>query len=135
VWVKKNLVQFFSEVRKIYIGRAVTAGTLHSPWMNPQGLYHLTRNCANQLLRHLLRTVCPTITTELFKPLDEATMKLVTRIFEIRPEDLTEAIKTMLVLPGALGGFGLATYTDAAPTAFLGCIAKISDYLPSELYD
>lgn len=112
----------------------LTVGRLNASWMNPQGLYHLTRDCANHLLRHLLRTVDPKITTEMFRVVDDQTMALVAEIFSITPEELTPTVRTRITLPISKAGLSIRTYVDEAAAAYLGCLARVIPALPSELW-
>ena len=41
------------------IKSADSLGKLNNKWATPQGLYNLVRQCAHQVLKHLLRTVNP----------------------------------------------------------------------------
>jgi hypothetical protein len=112
------------------IALAVTAGNLNTPWLNPQGLYHLTRSCANQLLRHLLRTVNPSATSAVFRQIDDTTMDLICHIFSITPDLLTQVVRARITLPGRLTGLGMRTYADEAPCAYIGCLARVMPDIP-----
>jgi len=91
------------------IKRAATEGQVNTEWLNPQGLYHLVRNCANQLLRQLQCTVDPALTRGHFKEVDDITMDLICYIFKIRRNDRTRVVRNRIVLPGSLSGLGMRT--------------------------
>lgn len=114
------------------IQEASMIGTLHSPWMDPQGLYHLVRDCANQVLRHLLRTVDPALTTLAFEQVDKATLELVAQIFNICGPDLSPTVRARIVLPRSMTGLGVREYVMEAPRAFIGCIARVVPTTPAE---
>ena len=84
--------------------------TINTPWMNPQGLYHLIRDRANQLLRHLLRTVNPVLTTEYFAPLDGVILDTLAHALLLDKAQLTEVVCARIRLPGSKTGLGLRTY-------------------------
>jgi hypothetical protein len=67
-YIKACLLKEVDDAFKILdkVVAADTEGNLNKRWATPQGLYHLVRDCANQLLRHLLRTVDPKYTMEIF---------------------------------------------------------------------
>ena len=115
------------------IDLAARAGKMNTPWLHPQGLLHLTRNCANQLLRHLLRTIDPCVVIPHFRTVDQKTLELICHILSIRPEELTDCVKNRITLPGAMAGLGIRQYTLEAPCAFLGCLARTFHALPEEL--
>jgi hypothetical protein len=93
--------------------------------MSTQGLFNLVRVSANHLLRHLLRTVDPRLTTVAFEGLDGTTSELVGRLFHASASDLTDVTRTRLGLPGSMGGLGITPYEIAAQPAYLGCLFRI----------
>jgi hypothetical protein len=123
--LRKEVDDVLEVLRKI--SRAAELGRTNSVWATSQGLYHLTRDCANQLLRHLLRTVEPTLTIDEFKTVDDATMSTVLDIFDIMESDelVSDVIRSRIRLPGSLGGLGVTAYVTAAPCAYLGCIMSV----------
>jgi len=102
------------------ISNAETLGVLNKSYASVQGLYHVARDCANNLGKHLLRTVDPRITQASFAEVDAVTMQTVARMFDI--EAITPFIRDRLILPGSLGGFGLTPYVEAAIPMYLGCL-------------
>ena len=107
------------------IQTAVDVGHLNDRLATHQGIYHLLRDCGNQLLRHLLRTVDPRLTCEAFRQLDTRTLGEAMHLFEIDRPQLTEVVKTRLLLPGTLSGLALTPYCLAAVPAFLGCMMSV----------
>ncbi len=107
------------------ISECITVGKVNQAWATPQGLYILLRDSANQLLRHLLRTVDPRLVRDEFTQVDTRTREIVYRLFDITPGQRSDIIATRIGLPGSLGGLGLASYADVADAAYVGCVGKI----------
>jgi len=81
------------------ISEGITAGKLNNRLATPQGIYHLVRDCANQLQRHLLRTVDPDLTSQAFRPIDVHTQTTIYRLFDIFPTQQTQCLATRVQLP------------------------------------
>ena len=126
-FIRQYLASETSSVMDILgdIQTAVDVGHLNDRLATHQGIYHLLRDCGNQLLRHLLRTVDPRLTCEAFRQLDTRTLGVAMHLFEIDQPQLTEVVKTRLLLPGTLSGLALTPYCLAAVPAFLGCMMSV----------
>jgi hypothetical protein len=88
-----------------YRGEITVADTMSSGRRAGQGLHQIVRDCVNQLLRHLLRTIKPSLTVEAFKILDVRTRDVNCRLFDINESDFNR-----------LAGMGLITYGVADST-------------------
>lgn len=107
------------------IARVGQLGKLNKSWATVQAIYHLLRDCANQMLRHLLRTVEPRLTVEAFEPVDARTLDILCGIFDINGESRSDFVKVRMGLPGRFGGLGVMTYEVAAYAAYLGAIRSV----------
>ena len=81
-----------------------TLGKLNLRWASTQGLYQLIRDCANQLLRHLLRTVSPSIIVPALEIVDSKTCEVLGRLLDFVGEELSENVQTRFGLPMGLAG-------------------------------
>jgi hypothetical protein len=84
-FVKKFLANEVNEVMAI-LGKITEADTMrkiNSGRRAEQGLYQIVRDCVNQLLRHLLRTIKPSLTVEAFNIIDDRTKDVICRLFDI----------------------------------------------------
>jgi hypothetical protein len=116
-----------------------TIGKVNSRWVTPQGLYYGIRDCVNQMLRHLLRTVNPALTIPAFRPIDEKTKKVVCRILDINIDneelstDAWKVVTSRIGLTGRLGGLGVMTYEEVAEAAYVGCMSSLGRRLTTKL--
>jgi hypothetical protein len=124
IFIRDHLESAASEAIELLhlIAECDTLGKLNRDFASPQGLYHVVRDCVNQMHRHLLRTVDPALTAPAFRALDATTIGTVGRIFDIAATDMNDLVKMRLTLPGRYSGLGLSRYEDIAPAAYLGCI-------------
>jgi hypothetical protein len=136
-FIRNHLRGEVTEVQGILskIGRADQLGRLSSSLSATQGLFTLVRQSANHLLRHLLRTVDPAISSEEFAPLDVSTVELVGRLFHASQHQLTDVRRTRISLPGALTGLGITPYGRVAEAAYLGCVQHVGPKLTHWLAD
>jgi hypothetical protein len=114
--------------------RAVTLGRFDSRLASQQGLYHLTRDCLNAMLRHLNRAVNPALTKPVFAAVDAQLQSLSARILGITQTELADpTIQARLELPGRHGGLGLASLTGTASASFLGCMEKVAPAIAAKI--
>jgi len=113
------------------ISKAEALGSFNNSMCTVQGLYHMLRDCANQLGKHLLRTVHPNFTVPAFARLDSFTKELTGRLFDIT--NVSTTLENRFTLPGSLGGLGMTTYEEAALPAFLGCVYSIGPTIVNRL--
>jgi len=106
-----------------------TIGKLNLSKASEQGVYQMVRDCINQSLRHLMRTVDPRVIEKCLAPLDTLTRQVIRRLFDISEDEASEIVMTRIGLPGRMGGMGIMSYEVAAAPAFLGAIAAVGPRL------
>jgi hypothetical protein len=102
-------------------------------WADPQGLYCLTRDSFNQLLRHLTRCIDPAIAIPELEPLDAQTLELTCSIFQIPQSQRSAVIKQRILFPTSMSGLGMRSYALDSPCAFAATVASLALKLAHEL--
>jgi hypothetical protein len=94
------------------------------------------------MLRHLIRSVDPSITKEEFVEVDAKLCRVAARVLNISSQELDEqVVATRMTLPMRHQGLGLTSLVEAADCAYVGAVhgkagslqAKVSDLIPSDI--
>ena len=104
------------------IGEVDLLGRLIPRWSAPQKLYQMVKDCANQLLRHLLKAVDPELLREEMARLDAVTGDVVCRIIGVSREEDSEWIRARFALPIRYQGLGITSLAENADAAYVGTV-------------